>query len=1030
MMDYEGNKQYFPPLIELSGALALFGDDAYFQHTKAKYLEYSSLHHTLQNTMFDDPMISFEEAYTQFYDSNQPLLKLSRKDNINEDNSAVQFLLQQFLRVAIHGSNAEKQVVKSFFLGRKDNKDLRGLQGANSSLSYNTPYIKFFLEQSHQGVSFELFTLDDFIKLTNKVTGIHFYHYEIPPEQFIKIFKLGFERLTLPCVKQMIPLVNKMMSSSQIPRIIQSHLDQYGPYALFSDEATEICLFMNRHLSHPYHTKVRKELLGQLSLPNPFVISQLPDIDVSKGIILYRTLDMNLYFPSPEIQKEFGKWISQKIKLIENIDDKIRALEQVLFVGDKLLTMPLSDLPLRNELVKLWVESIVRKYGIDPLTSQYDETMKPIIAKVYENSAKRDTSYILNLLANAIESQQKLSDYMGLLLEPEKYLEQNKRQNKLISHGVTTLAALSSYLGKDRQDQLTLLNFLSAPLTPAALHDFASYLKNKGKEKKVAEIMGYNPGINDMEIHSVDHVSQLVYYQFWDRNLTERAVIINYLLLPPETVVSEQIQKQAYSDAYDYVAHQLFPLAMDPASDDHAAVAFLKAYLETADNYDRSYLLAGMLVTSSESQGENKGVGKKLALLCEHMGPAYVKLAQAIHSHPQTPGHLRKDLDHIKGRANPPTRWQLWRMIADTMPIKDRDNIARLKVLLGSASYNMALQVTLKDDKQAVLLLLREHAEKEAKAGFHHLSSAIKVCQHEKVSSLRGSMLGMIHEASELSATELSQACGDKQSDIAQCIYHLSMLIALKDNDYYQITMHPSKTLSSGNGYRFTELVRGTEFNDLPKTTEHEKDIRRLVAKAVVAAELTNILSGSFFDCDRHGNQLRVVVDEENHSVAIGLYDFGELALQEATPYELQQLKEVLIDFPKAVIKNSSFDAVFSQHIDAAIKLGKDTHYLMRIRKALLALHDFLQELSANDLLEAMQAVTRSSKLSLDLKQDFCRSVILIEGLQSLHQKTKQVATTVSAIKSGLSLFVTQATNKVKSVAQTLDFSPNMDDWF
>jgi len=450
---------------------------------------------------------------------------------------------------------------------------------------------------------------------------------------------------------------------------------------------------------------------------------------------------------------------------------------------------------------------------------------------------------------------------------------------------------------------------------------------------------------------------------FWDRKLEERAVVINYLLIPPNKMIDEKLCKQAYNEAFDYVVKKLLPEAGDVKSDEHLALSFLTSYLESADEFARGYLLAAMLVASNESgqPGVKHSVGKKLGILCEHMGPAYVKLAQAIHSHPSTPEKIRQDLDHVKGRANPPHRWQLWRMVIDVLPNEDKNKILKLGSLLGSASYNLAIEVQLLNGRHIVLSLLRENAAKDAAKGFNHLKAASNACAHERVVPVRNTIIAMINEADLLSVCEMNHEMSSRQFAIAETMNRHQ----IKVDGTYTVNIFPTRLFKSGNGYRFIELIHGIEFNDLPATTPHEKEIRKAVAKSILITEFIHILGDGYFDCDRHGNQLRIRVDEQNKVINAGMYDFGEMSLAKPTDEEVRQFADVIKDLPKAARKDNTtfgfvFDQLMSEHISVAMKNGEPISYLMRVRKGILALQDFQKHLNQQEMIDVLIHVTQS----------------------------------------------------------------------
>ena len=172
-----------------------------------------------------------------------------------------------------------------------------------------------------------------------------------------------------------------------------------------------------------------------------------------------------------------------------------------------------------------------------------------------------------------------------------------------------------------------------------------------------------------------------------------------------------------------------------------------------------------------------------------------------------------------------------------------------------------------------------------------------------------------------------------------------------------------------------------------------------MIAKEMVELELEKILSGKFFDSNRHGNQLRVDVNEATNVINIGLYDFGEMALKEPTLDEINLLAEVINDTPFTAIQTMSFidafDATLSAHIE---KHGKDgsAHYLMRVRKALLALHDFQQHLSTKDLMEILINITKSNKIHPAISNALMRYSHLLNFVDSVYQAADYVRNTFS----------------------------------
>lgn len=941
---------------------------------------------------------NFEDDFIQFYDSNWPALIIPESNkNRNINNKIVESLLTKFSDIAIHGSFEEKKIVKEFFLGRKDERDLYHLLypsqiSSNAILSYESPYIQFIFEQKYQLNQFKLFTVDEHIQLINNYT---IYKNLISPQKWINIFDLPFKSLSIECLEQLIPLLIEKIPENQfiLNEIILAHIEEYGTYNVLTEHAINLIKLINISLKNP---------IEKANILKKFTWDQIPDgnelnhLSLHDFILVYRSFDKQLLFPSFQKQESLSNILLQKIENLKNYDDKIKALEELIFVENK-TTPPLSDIQFRNKLIKILVTTLVEKYGKDNQTNDYQNEMIKVIDHIYANAAQRDVTIILSNLANEIESQKCVTEHLGKLLEPEKYLLLDNQ--KKLDLAISSLASLSQAISEDKNDIIAFIEFISSPMTDKGISKFSTYLIQHNKLNKIAKQLGYGNEISEIEKKysgTVALMLRTLYLQFWDLKLEERAVIMDHLLIPATKVKKAEDMKNAYDEAFLYVACKLFPNANinnDPKiktdKDENFAFYLLKSYLDTADSYIRSFLLAGMLVATNQASenGEQPSVGKKLALLCEHLGPAYIKLAQAIHSNPNTPESIRSALEHVKSGADSPYRWQFWRLIED-LPKEDKNKISRIGALLGSASYNLALAAELSDGQNVVLRLLRENAEKNATDGFAHLRSTVQDCNHKDIKPIRESVLSIINEAERLSTIEMDRDKSDKQNLIASQLYdNLSVKVDV-DQDAYEIKFLTSKVIKSGKRYRFIERVHGTEFNKLPNATEKDKSVRKAISKAILFVELNNILSGGHFDSDRHGNQLCY---KDN---IVGLFDFGEMSLEKPDIIEIQQLKIVLADSVTATIKNilfnTSFDTLLSEHIKHFQEIGQPTTYLMRVRKALLALRDFQKELTNEELIDVLKKVDRSNRIHPILQPHFSECVNSVELINNLYTGAKQ----------------------------------------
>ena len=733
----------------------------------------------------------------------------------------------------------------------------------------------------------------------------------------------------------------------------------------------------------------------------PQTPAEIAAINCHDLIFQFRQCDMTMAFPEYNEQVKFTKLVQQVITATKDIDERIKALEELLLVDN--VIMPLTDVPLTTWAIDAWVDAVFAKYGIDDNTPGYYSLIIPVIDRICQGGSKRDVINILSKLADRIQSQWKVSEHMGIFVDPERYLHQNNRSVEIAA--LSQLGGITSLLGNKQKDLTEFLDFISSPLSESAITTYAAYIINHDLAKELYHKCGYIHWFDlteEEKTHIVEMILHQVHQGFWCRPLQQRAILLDYCIIPSSCVATDAEMSHAYDQGFEYIANKLFPQAKIPNSDDEFAYQFLLAYLEASDKDVRSILLAGLLVASNEcsSSGNKISVGKKLAMLCEHMGPAYIKLAQAIHSYPGTPEHIRRDLGNIKSKASPPYRWTAWRMIMETLAPEDKNSIVRLEARLGSASYRYAYVVRDGEKHQLVLSQLRENAEVDAERGFAHIRKALLLCKHPRMKDLLPSALDMLDEAKLLSQVEMNKEMSEEQYDIAEKTYHNKIEV----NGHTVITF-PTKLLKSGHQYRLLTLMNGEEFNDLPAVTEEDKVLRTTIAKAVLIQELTRILGGEFVDSDRHGNQFRAV--KRQKTVYLGLYDFGELNTTKPTQEEMAQLAQVLKNISVFSLRSISFSSalekILSEHIAKYRAQNQSTRFLMHVRKALLALQDFQKHLSLADSVEVLSFVAQSENVHPLIKEALGANIKLLNMANLFYHAKTKLLSPLSFWKGGIS---------------------------
>lgn len=979
-------------------------------------LYFISSMHTVDDSMFASGL-SFEAAYQRFYDAHLfALMSPGIGNSINIDNVAVDCLMRQFTFAALSGTPQDKEVVKSFFRGRPDSRDLGNLRKAmhgRSGITSLSHYYRFVINQIYKRTAFKLFTPQE----QREIVESQDWHYIVPALHYLKLYELPFTEVTFECLTEFIQLLKK----SNIPEstvqtivyiILDHHIKQLGRLPMLSTDAIALI-----KLDQDCHTFCKMSLLGtilkRLTWELPDSLDQLSHVSAADLALVYRCYDSNFEFPSPAEQDRFTALLTNKINALLNNSEKIAVLEILLFEQKQFTVKPLSRIQFVNTLITTWTESILVEYGRDDGTDAYFEKIKAVVDRACDTIGKRDLLALMSGMADKLQVQQRLAMYIGTRVAPDKFLPNGS--NSYQTEALGLMGKLSEFLGDDRNDLFEFLQFISKQISAKSLQTFAEYVIKREKENELASLFDSYGYAKKEKVAAVKNYLALLYHLFWDRPLEERCVILDYILIPAKKTTSAGDYKKAYDQALEFIAKRLFKRTHVKGSDDDFAFTFLKSYLDATDEYQRSLLLAGLLVASNKgSSGDAPpSPAKILAMLCEHLGPAYIKFAQAIHSHPGTPEDIRRELDHVKGRANPPYRWNLLRHIYEVLPREVADDIEYVDKLIGSASYNYAVLVKLKSTgKQAVLSIQRENARKDTAKGFKMLKTSIEKCPHERLNAMRPTLLSMLNEAEAMSELEMDHEASKVQYEIANEKYRTSTEI-----DGYRINIFPTTLIRLGKGFRIIELINGTEFNDLPETTLAERRIKNIAAKAVYTMELENILSGKRFDSDRHGNQLRIEANLDTGSMEIGVYDFGEMALENPSDDEIAQLAAVFGKVPKLIFRKLSFtgalDAALSEQISVAASNQISTRFLMRVRKALLALQDFNKHLSNSEMVDVLLRVMESKSIHPLFRASLTECVKLLNYARDFYIKKDAF---FSSVDQGLTTIGKAITDSAASV--------------
>ena len=732
-------------------------------------------------------------------------------------------------------------------------------------------------------------------------------------------------------------------------------------------------------------------------------------------VFIYRSAESHNLFQSQESYQKMRDFIISRFQQegLSNTD-RLGAVEALLFNN------PVVDPYLRETAIENWVAAIHEKLllagrgieGKDDASPAYLDAIKNIIEPMKKLVPMTLGIEMIATLADKLESQRNLSYYFEDTYSFTKAtLEETDGQLRALEAAIILFSK-----GKSR---FQLVDFFASPRTDENIRQFAhslnQYLEDGQSLFERTERSAANKGMDRDWKYDIQPDQKEEYYRikceqlyesYWRLPLAGRAAVMDQLLVPASKRFHEDSSmdkdenaraikyddiaqnrktdaSKSEKEAFNYIIYKTLPSDMKYGGE---AQNFLKIYSEVIPTAQKNLLFAILLSVerASENKGEEFSIGKRLSMILDMMGPAERKLGQGINSHPSVPADLRYDSRELKFKASPLTRWQAWHEIDRTVHPDYLEELKRLGKPLGSASFYVTYEVERKDGSKGALRMLRDSALPQAKEGFRLLNKFVDSyrTQHSDAKEMCEIMTDLIEQARGMAYTETNSTVGLAQMQHAQQLY----------NGYHiQVdghTFHLKNANWRGYGPEFMdqEYQPGTHFIELPEKTGEELAYKKATAKAYVAMEFINILSGESFDHDRHGAQLRINRTGNNDS-DIGLFDNGAIHAEVrkkdgslAEPYVVGREKEddykaalenggtVTIPPPtkeeKVLLAKTLFKAV-QDYLDPNIKrpiaetlydevrnirqiTGSTPGYLLRVQRALLSLNDFFGFEKAN----------------------------------------------------------------------------------
>jgi hypothetical protein len=690
--------------------------------------------------------------------------------------------------------------------------------------------------------------------------------------------------------------------------------------------------------------------------------------DVGKMLDLWKTLAKSGIFPKESQQKD--KILESLINSLKNTTD----IHLRKTYAEKLLEERIVDKPkYRKPIEDILLDSLLTLHGKDDRTESYKKTLVDYLAKLRETLDINNRISLYSKLAEKLEAQHELSQAI------REEIVGNKKEALEASQFIGSIGnGILHLTEKDPTFRNDLLDFLIQTKTPATVSKMRQSMERSGR------LHADSPS-RDFDLKNINYIDtsrslEVIYEQFWASPLEARAGILDTLLFPPHN-------KKAIADAIFqgnllFILDKLFPADMPYSQQSRK---YLVNYGEVLEPYEKSLFLAAALAAGEKSlnqNGEFFSAGKRLAMVLELLGPAEIKLGQAIHSYQGTPDEIRLDMKVTKQAADLPLRWDLMQLYENTVPEALKNKIKRIKTIEGAASYYVVVRVEMMDGTEQALAILKENAQARSENGLRRMQKFVdRLKAQNEDPKLLDSLSELIQQTKAMTKTETDWNTALKQAGIAKKMYQ-SRIVEVEGEKF---NFNPVTVNEAGPGYRLMSLASGPHYNDLPSKTPLDKSAKRKLGLAYHTLELSLILRGEYFDQDRHGGQMRV--QDKN----VQLYDFGAIELKEPSKEDLRDLGRLLFKL-KNILTSNQADTAANYILDQITEKkssGKNTDYLVALHKSWLALGDFREHMTATDYEQMLSAVLLYNNINPEIKNGFAEGMSFTEKMGAVFGRVK-----------------------------------------
>jgi hypothetical protein len=686
-----------------------------------------------------------------------------------------------------------------------------------------------------------------------------------------------------------------------------------------------------------------------------------------------------LFMNQPDTRQRYEKAIVKRLENVKDAAEKRRLCEQILLERQ----LSPSDLPdyatkyqssiadpvFRNTIVEAYIDSLGQLYGHDDGSPAYEAKLRPLIDDLLARTSGAQRFMLLSGLATRLETQRTLSFYIRDQLQANE-LSSLASYNNLFRLGEASIDMTAN----NASIREGTIDFLSTPLTEKSVH---TYILAVQKEATSEQLLPWQAGALSNALEKggdainpeiKNEAVRQIHRNFWALPLELRVFYFQNILFPPEKNTPEMFERTK-----ELVLNKCFPPSEPPAkpknllkrlftrsakSSKTSAIArdIVEAYLSCGDIPEQRVLLTAMLVANEPQTNKNEGYGKSLKSILYALGPAGVKMAQAIQSHPATPKDIRKDLEETKFNASPPFRWTIFSML-DKLGLGDK--IARVGKILGAGSYGVTIEAQRPNKPASAITMLRDDVRPQAASGFKtFMQTCEKLIQkHPTFKPLRA----MIKQAQKMSVVETDMDLAEWQARFGERLYNVGVKV-----DDYAFHFKSAPWIGHDKDYKETQIMPGAPFLKLPTKTRKQRAYKKAVAKAVLLVELRVIMAGRPSDHDRHGGQQAIAGDQ------IGMFDHGAMSLKAPSDEHKHLLGHVLgraLRRPITSLGRTSVADALVQEIDRQAEKPANAEFMTEVKRAFLSLANYTDELSPKETAAIFAQALTSSDVHPSIRQ-------------------------------------------------------------